>query len=66
MKKYINTLDADVNDGREAASDPVGGLAEVIAFAGLFDVLQNQSSVDNFYIGVNLSVKITIVGWLGA
>ena len=59
-------MDADVNDGRETASDSVGGLAEIIAFAGLFDVLQNQSSVDNFYIGVDLSVKIAIVGWLGA
>ena len=57
------TLNADVNNSREASSNSIGSLAQVISFTRLLDIFQNQRSVNHFHIGLNLSVQVSVILW---
>ena len=55
------TLNTDVDDSREASSDAIGRLAEIVTFTGLLDILQHKSSVNNLDIGLDLGVELSVV-----
>ena len=55
------TLNTDVDDSREASSNAIGRLAEVVTFTGLLDILQHKSSVNDLDIGLDLGVELSVV-----
>ena len=57
------TLNADVDNSREASSNSICSLAQVISFTRLLDIFQNQRSVNHFHIGLNLSVQVSVILW---
>ena len=58
-KKY--TLYTDVDDSREATTDAIGRLAEVVTLVLLLDVLHHQRSVDHFDVGLDVGVEVLII-----
>ena len=60
-KKY--TLHTDVDDSREATTDAISRLAEVVTLILLLDVLHHQRSVDHFHIGLDIGVEVLIIFW---
>ena len=55
------TLYTDVDDSREATTDAIGRLAEVVTLVLLLDVLHDQGSVNNLHVGLHICVKILVV-----
>ena len=67
LKKNLqHALNADIDDGGQAAPNPVGRLAEVVTLALLLDVLEDNGALDNLDVAVDLCVKLAIVAGGGS
>ena len=55
------TLNADVNNSGESSSNSIGRLAQIVSFTRLLHILQNQRPVNDFHIGLNLSVQVFVI-----
>ena len=54
-------MNTDVDHGGEASSDSICRLAQIVALAGLLDVFEHQSSVNDLDIGLDLGVQLSVV-----
>ena len=58
------TLNTNIDNSRETSSNSICSFAKIVSFTGLLNIFQNKSSINNFNIGLNLCVKISVIFWL--
>ena len=55
------TLNTDVDDSREASSDAICCLAQIVTLTSLLDIFQHQSPINDLDIGLDLGVELSVV-----